>query len=137
MSKTLTVVGSMTTVDTRTQITGQGSVTAPSLVVPSGMTKIDKIIVSVASEGLADGASIYLLRLGGSGILKGEQVFTIGSSGRIAPQAGSDSAPQVSKATIFENVDIEVSPSDTVSISAEMAGQDTGTARIALTVIFA
>lgn len=137
MSKTLTVVGSITTADTRTQVTSQGSVTAPSLVVPSGMTKIDKVLVSVAAEGLADGSAVYLLRLGGSGILKGEQVLTVGASGRIAPQAGSDSAPEVGKLFILENADIDVSPSDNVSISAEMAGNDLGTARIAVTILFA
>lgn len=137
MSRTLTVVGSITAVDTRTQITGQGSVTAPSLVVPSGMTKIDKIIVSAAAEGLADGSAAFLLRLGGGGILKGEQVFTIGAAGRIAVQAGSDAAPQIGKIYVLENADIDVSPSDTISIAAEMAGSDLGTARVAVTLMFA
>ncbi len=137
MSKTLTVVGSMTAVDTRTQITGQGSVTAPSLVVPSGMSKIDKIIVSAGAEGLADGSAVFLLRLGGSGVLKGEQVIAVGAAARIAVQAGSDAAPQIGKAFILENCDIDVSPSDNVSIAAEMAGNDLGTARIAITLVFA
>jgi len=137
MSKTLTVEGDITAVDTRTQITTQGSVTAPSLVVPSGFSKIDKIIVSAGAEGLADGSAVFLLRLGGSGVLKGEQVITVGAAARIAPQAGSDSAPQIAKAFILDDVDIDVSPSDNVSISAEMAGSDLGTARIAVTLIFA
>ena len=54
MSKTLTVEGDITAVDTRTLLTTQGSVTAPSLVVPSGMTKIVKILVAAAAEGLDD-----------------------------------------------------------------------------------
>ena len=136
MSKTLTVEGDITAVDTRTNITTQGSVTAPSLVVPSGMSKIDKILVAVAAEGLADGSATFLLRLGGSGILKGEQVLTVGAGGRIAVQAGSDAAPQVGKLFIIKNVDIDVSPSDTINISAEMAGNDLGTTRIVTTVVF-
>lgn len=137
MSKTLTVEGDITAVDTRTNITTQGSVTAPSLVVPSGMTKITKILIAASAEGLADGSAVFLLRLGGSGVLKGEQVMTVAAAGRIAVQSGSDSAPQVGKLFILDNVDIDVSPSDTVSISAEMAGQDLGTARVVTTLIFA
>ena len=137
MSKTLTVEGDITAVDTRTLLTTQGSVTAPSLVVPSGMTKIEKILVAVAAEGLADGSAAFILRLGGAGILKGEQVLTIGAAGRIAVQAGSDAAPQVGKLFELNDANIDVSPSDTITIAGEMAGSDLGSARMVVTVIFA
>ena len=137
MSKTLTVEGDLTAVDTRTQITTQGSVSAPSLVVPSGMTKIDKILVACSAEGLADGSAAFILRLGGAGVLKGEQVITVGAGARIAVQAGSDAAPQVGKLFILEDMEIDVSPSDTISVAAEMVGTDIGTAHIVVTVIFA
>lgn len=137
MSRTLTVNANITAVDTRTQATGQGSVSAPSLVVPSGMTKIAKIIVAAAAEGLADGSAVFLLRLGGNGVLKGEQTIVVGAAGRIAVQAGSDAAPQVGRLLIIENADIDVSPSDTISVAAEMAGQDLGTARMIVTLLFA
>lgn len=137
MSKTLTVEGDITAVDTRTGITTQGSVTAPSLVVPSGMSKITKIVVASAAEGLADGSASFLVRLGGAGVLKGEQVLAVGAAGRIAVQAGSDAAPQVGRLFILDNVDIDVSASDTISIAAEMAGSDLGTARVVVTVVFA
>ena len=137
MSKTLTVEGDITAVDTRTLLTTQGSVTAPSLVVPSGMTKIMKILVASAAEGLADGSATFLLRLGGAGVLKGEQVIAVGAAGRIAVQTGSDAAPQVGRLFIIDDVDIDVSPSDTITVAAEMAGQDLGTARMVVTVVFA
>lgn len=137
MSRTLTVNANITAVDTRTQATGQGSVSAPSLVVPSGMTKIAKIIVAAAAEGLADGSAVFLLRLGGNGVLKGEQTIVVGAAGRIAVQVGSDAAPQVGRLLIIENADIDVSPSDTISVAAEMAGQDLGTARMIVTLLFA
>lgn len=137
MSKTITVEGDITAVDTRTLLTTQGSVTAPSLVVPSGMTKIDKILVAVAAEGLADGSAAFLLRLGGAGVLKGEQTLTVGAGGRIAVQAGSDAAPQISRVYEFSDVDIDVSASDTITIAGEMAGQDLGTARMIVTILFA
>ena len=137
MSKTLTVEGDLTTADTRTLLVTQGSISAPSLIVPSGMSKIDKVLVAVAAEGLADGSSVFFLRLGGNAVLKGEQVIACGAAGRIAVQAGSDAAPQVGQLFILEDADIEVSPSDTITIAGEMAGSDLGTARMVVTLVFA
>ena len=137
MSRTFTVEGDITTVDTRTLLTTQGSVTAPSAVVPSDVTKITTIIVAAASEGLADGAQTWFLRLGGAAVKNGEQTIVIGASGRIAPQAGSDSAPQVMFANVIHDVDIEVSPSDTITVAGEGAGSDTGTGRVVVTLVYA
>lgn len=137
MSKTFTVEGDIASADTRTALTTQGSVTAPSSVVPAGATKIDKIIVAATSEGLADGAQSVFVRLGGNAVLGGEQVIAVSALGRIAPQSGSDSAPQLMPAWVLEDADIEVRASDTISISAEGAGTDTGTVHIGVTVIYA
>lgn len=135
--RTITVEGDVTAADTRTALLTQGSITAPSMLVPSGYTKIDKILVAAASEGLADGSCSWFIRLGGNAVLGGEQLIPVSCSGRIAPQAGSDSAPQVAKAILLEDVDIQVSPSDTISVWAEQAGTDTGTGRVAVTLLFA
>lgn len=137
MSRTLTVEGDLATVDARTALTTQGSVTAPSLVVPAGVKKIDKIIACAAAEGLADGSAVFLIRLGGPGVLKGEQVIAISAAGRIAVQSGSDAAPQQAHPLVLENVDIDVSASDVIAISAEMAGSDLGTGRAVVTLVFA
>ena len=137
MSKTLTVEGDLASVDTRTNITTQGSVTAPSLVVPSGMSKIDKILVSASQEGLANGSAVFFVRLGGAGVLKGEQTIMISAGGTIAPQAGSDAAPCTCRLFAIDDVDIDVSPSDTINISAEMACSDLGTGHVVVTVVFA
>lgn len=137
MSRTFTVEGDITAADTRTALTTQGSVTAPSSVVPAGVTKIDRIMVAATSEGLADGAQTVLVRLGGNAVMGGEQVIAVSALGRIAPQSGSDSAPQLMSALVLENTDIEVRASDTISISAEGPGTDTGTVHIGVTVIYA
>lgn len=136
-NKTLTVEGDITAADTRTALTTQGSVTSPSLVVPQGYTMIDKIIVAASSDGLADGKSSYFVRLGGNAVQGGEQVIAVGTSGRIAPQSGSDSAPSVVKAIVLENLQIAVNSGDTISIWAEGAGDDTGTAHVVVTAVFA
>ncbi len=137
MSRTFTVEGDITAADTRTALTTQGSVTAPSSVVPAGMKKIDKIILAGTTEGLADGAQLFFVRLGGNAVLGGEQVIVVSASGRIAPQSGSDSAPQLMVAKVIEDADIEVRPSDTISVSAEGSGTDTGTAHIGVTLVYA
>lgn len=137
MSKTFTVEGDLTAVDTRTLLTTQGSVTAPSQVVPAGMSKITKIIAAVSAEGLADGSATFLLRLGGSAVLKGEQALVLSCAGRIAVQAGSDAAPQVGEIFVLNDADIDVSPSDTITVAGEMAGQDLGTGHLVVTLVYA
>lgn len=134
--KTITVEGDIASVDTRTALTTQGSVTAPSLLAPAGYTKIEKIIVACSSEGLADGKQTFYIRLGGNSVLGGEQIIPVSAAGRIAVQTGSDAAPQCMPALVFDNLDIKISPSDTVSIWAEGAGDDTGTAHAVVTLVF-
>ena len=137
MSRTFTVEGDIATVDSRTVLTTQGSVTSPSSVVPAGMTKIDKIVVAATTEGLADGAQSYFLRIGGNAVKNGEQVIAISAVGRIAPQSGSDSAPQLMAPMIINDADIEVQASDTLTIAVEGAGTDTGTGHAVVTLIYA
>lgn len=135
--KTITVEGDVTAADTRTALTTQGSVTSPSLIVPAGYTKIDKVLVAAGSEGLADGKQVFFLRIGGNAVRGGEQLLPVSAAARIAPQAGSDAAPQLCPVIALENLEIEVTPSDTISIWAEGAGDDTGTGRAVATLVFA
>lgn len=135
--KTLTVEGDLATVDALTRLTAQGSIATPSLIVPSTVKKIDKIIYAVSSKGLANGKQVWFLRLGGNAVLGGEQVIALGASGRIAVQAGADAAPQLMVARILEDVDIDVRPSDSISVAVEGAGDDTGTGSVVVTLVFA
>lgn len=137
MSRTFTVEGDITAADTRTLLTTQGSVTAPSSVVPAGITKIDKIVVSASTEGLAAGAQSWFVRLGGAAIKNGEQTIAIAASGTILPQAGSDSSPQLMVSNVYKDLDIEVSASDTVTVAVEGAGSDTGTGHAIVTLYYA
>lgn len=137
MSRTFTVEGDLATVDSRTLITTQGSVTTPSSVVPSGMKKIVKIIAAACAEGLANGSAVFFIRLGGNAVLKGEQAIVLSAAGTIAVQVGSDAAPQVAELFILEDADIDVSPSDTITVAAEMAGSDLGTGHVVVTLVYA
>lgn len=136
MAKTITVEADVNAVDTRTLMTGQGSVTAPSLVIPAGMTKIKKIIVSAAADGLAAGWVVNFIRLGGNAVLGGEQVLVFGSEDSVAPQAGSDVAPSLGSLFTLDDTDIDVRPSDTISIAGESAGADVGDEAFCVTLVY-
>lgn len=136
MSRTLTVEGDLATVDALGRLTTQGSVTAPTLITPAGVTRISSVFVAASAEGLADGSGVFFVRIGGSAVKGGEQTIVISAAGRIAVQSGSDAAPQITNSFILENADIPVTASDSITISAEMAGSDLGTGHAAVTLVF-
>jgi len=136
MSRTITVEGDVNAIDTRVLLTTQGSVTAPSLVVPAGMTKIKNIIATAAGDGLAAGHGVLFIRLGGNAVLGGEQVIMFGGEDSIAVQAGSDAAPSLGSRLVLDDVDIDVRPSDTITIAAELAGVDNGDNAVAVTLVY-
>ena len=137
MTRTITVAADINAVDTRTLLTGQGSVSTPSLVVPAGMKKIIKIIATIASDELADdGSYIAFLRLGGSAVLNGESIIVFAGGGNQVPQTGSDVAPSIGIPFIISDVDLDVSPSDTISIAAEIAGVDPGDTAVVVTLVY-
>lgn len=137
MSRTLTVEGDVNAVDTRVTLTACGSVSAPSLVVPAGMTKIKSIIAAASTDNQADdGAVVFMVRLGGNAVQNGESVIIFGGAGGQLVQSGADAAPSDMIPFVLDDADIEVRPSDTISISAEMAGIDPGDATVAVTVVF-
>ena len=137
MSRTITVEGDANAVDSRTLLTAQGSVTAPSLVVPAGMTKIKKVVAVASHDGAADdGGALFFIRLGGNAVLGGEQAIVFGGAGNQTVQAGSDAAPNVMMPFILEDTDIDVRPSDTISIAAEFAGVDIGDTAIVVTLVY-
>jgi len=136
MSRTITVEGDVNSVDTRVLLTGQGSVSAPSLVVPAGMTKIKQLVVAASSDAAAAGNVVTFLRLGGNAVLNGEQVIMFGAAGDQAVQSGSDRAPGYMQPFVLDNVDIDVRPTDTISISGEMAGVDVGDMTFIVTIVY-
>lgn len=137
MTRTLTLSGAVDAVDTRVLLTGQGSVATPSLVVPAGKNKIIAISASIAADGLADdGSYIFIVRLGGVAVLNGESTFVLAGGGNQTVQSGSDAAPSVCPPVILEGLDLAVSPSDTVAVSAEIAGVDPGDTQVMVTLIF-
>lgn len=133
----ITVEGQITAVDTLTRLTTQGSVTAPSRLTPPDAKVLKRLIFAVGSDAAADGEVTYMVRLGGDAIKGGEQVLTLAAEGYIDVQAGSDSTHGIMQPQVFEDLDIEVTPNETLDISVEMAGVDVGTATAVITAVFA
>lgn len=136
MTRTLTVEGENTGADTRTLLTTQASVTAPSRITPKAATAIKHIFAAASAEGLADGSAVHFIRISGSAVKNGEQTLIVSAGGRIAVQTGSDAAPAFMAANVYENVNIAINGGDTIDIAAEMAGTDIGTARAIVTLVF-
>ena len=135
MSKTLTLEGTITSADTETLLTSQGSVSAPSRKVPEGVSRIDRIIVAVSPDMAAAGAAVFFIRLGGVAVRGGEQVITVAAAGGQLPQTGADPTGIAPLVLELDDLDIEVTP-DVINVSAEMAGDDLGSATICITLVF-
>lgn len=136
MTRTLTVEGDLTALNTVVALTGQGSVAAPSLVIPTGVTRIDKILVACACDNAAAGQRSYIIRLGGAAVLRGEQTLIPASQGGRAIST-ADEPGTYCQGFLWENADIEVSPSEVIRIQAEYTGTGTVTARVIVTLVFA
>jgi len=135
MTSMITVEGDVNAVDTLANITTQGSVSAPSMKVPVGKTKLDKLILSAAVDQAAAGSAVFFVRLGGSAVKFGEQVIVFAAMGITAVQVGSDQAPSALTNFVLDNVDIEV-VSDVITVGVEMAGSDLGDGAVVIGMVF-
>lgn len=135
MTQQITVEGDLATVDVAAALTTQGSVAVPSRQIPAGTSKIKDIIVAVAHDSAAAGSGTFAVRLGGVAVQKGEQIIVVAAAGNIAVQAGSDQAPNKMNPMHLKDVDIEVTPGDTINIQGEMDGSDLGTSRMVVTLV--
>ena len=132
----ITVEGDITAVDTLTRLTAQGSVTAPSRLVPPNAKRLTRLIYAVGHDSAADGEVTFHLVLGGDAIKGGEQIITLGGGSFIDVQSGADAGRNYMKAMVLENIDLSVTPNETLDIAMEMAGVDIGTATAVVTAVF-
>ncbi len=136
MSKTLTVEGDVNTANTLTNLTAQGSVSAPSRVTPAGAKRIVGILVAAAADQVAEGAAAVLVRLGGNAIRRGEQSFIVAGLAGNTVVSGSDLPPVYNPLFMLLDADIEVDGSEVIDINAELVGDDLGDATLVVTLIF-
>lgn len=132
----VTVEGDLTAVDTLVRLTAQGSVTAPSRLTPPDAKILKRIFYSVSSDAAADGEASYILRLGGDAIKGGEQTIIIGAESWIDVATGGDGMGVDMPVQMLDNLDLEITPNETLDIMAEMAGVDVGSSTVVATAIF-
>jgi hypothetical protein len=132
----VTVEGELTAVDTLTRLTTQGSVTSPSRLSPPDATMVKRVIYAISSDASADGEVTYLLRLSGDAIKGGEQVIVLGSESFVDVQGGADDGHSQMVPQLLDNLDLAITPNETLDISLEMAGVDVGTATGVVTAVF-
>lgn len=133
----ITVEGDITTVDTLTRLTTQGSVTAPSRLVPPEATTLKRIVFAIGEDAAADGEVSFILRIGGDAIKGGEQTIILGAAAFKDVQSGSDAGHGHMTPVVLENLDLEVTPNETLDLSIEMAGVDVGSATAVVSAQFA
>ena len=97
---------------------------------------LKRVIIAISSDAAADGEVTYILRLAGDAIRGGEQTFVVAADGFIDVQSGGDPAHGPMEPFVLDNLDLEITPNETLDISMEMAGVDIGTATGVVTVIF-
>lgn len=132
----VTVEGEITAVDTLTRFTTQGSVTSPSRLTPPDASILKRIVLAISSDAALNGEVSYLLRLSGDAIKGGEQVIVIGAESFIDVQAGADDGHRQMEPVVLDNLDLEITPNETLDISVEMAGVTVGTATGVVTAMF-
>lgn len=110
--------GTITAVDTKTQLSTLGSETAPGpLLVPSGAKKITGIVTGFAVDlGNATGGTLFI-RLEGPGLPEGPETLVIGGAGVQVATGGS-----YLKEAIRTPMDIPVTPANEILIFAENGG---------------
>ena len=125
--------GTVSAVDTRTQLSTLGSETAPGpLLVPAGVSKLVGIIAAQCfNMGAATGYTA-LVRLEGPGLPQGPEAIGIGAGGVPVATGGNGVVPAV-----FIPLDIPVTPANEILIFGEMAGTDVGSAEFVVTLVFA
>ena len=124
--------GEATAVDTKSQLTTCGSETAPGpLLVPSGVSKLVRIIVAAIENMAAATGYSSFIRLEGAGLPGGPETFAV-TAGGCAVATGGNAA--ISSVEI--PCDVPVTPANEILIFGEMAGTDVGQVSFGVTLCF-
>ena len=124
--------GTVSAVDTRTQLATLGSESAPGpLLVPQNVSKLVGVIASQCFNMAAATGYSALVRLEGPGLPNGPETLGIGTGGTAVATGGNGVNP-----AIMIPLDIEVTPANEILIFGEMTGTDVGSAEYLVTLVF-
>ena len=125
--------GTVSAVDTRTQLSTLGSETAPGpLLVPQGVSKLVGIRAAQCFNMAAATGYSALVRLEGPGLKEGPECIGIGAGGVPVATGGNGVVPSV-----FIPLDLDVVPANEILIFGEMCGTDVGSSEFVVTLVFA
>jgi len=124
--------GTVTAVDTKTQLSTLGSESAPGpLLVPANATKVKAIMCTYASNFALAVRGGILVRLEGPGLPEGPETIAIGGAGVSVATGG-----HASFSAIRIELDIPVTPANEILIFAENTGSDVGETTVGVTLEF-
>jgi hypothetical protein len=124
--------GTVSAVDTRTQLSTLGSESAPGpLLVPQGKTKLVRIIAAQCFNMASATSYSALIRLEGPGLPEGPESFALGAGGSAVATGGNGVNP-----AIAIDVDIPVTAANEILIFGEMCGTDVGSSEFVVTCVF-
>lgn len=124
--------GTVTAVDSRTQLATVGSESAPGpLLVPAGAKNLLGVIAAQNFNMAAATGYTALLRLEGPGLQEGPECIAIGAGGVPVATGGNGVNPAK-----FFPLNIPVTPGNEILVFGEMAGTDVGSCEFAATLVF-
>lgn len=124
--------GTVTAIDTKTQLSTLGSETAPGpLLVPAEAKSLSAVIATFGADFAAAQDAAILLRLEGPGLPEGQECVTIGAAG-VQVATGGNAARKALRIPL----DIPVTPANEILVFAEMVGEDIGSVTVGATLEF-
>ena len=125
--------GTISAVDTKTQLTTLGSESAPGpLLVPAKAKMLKALIFAFGCDLTVAADGNYLIRLEGPGLPEGPETMVIGSSGVQVATGGT-----YTKIANRIELDIPVTVANEILIFGENVGEDTGSTAVGVTLEFA
>lgn len=124
--------GTVTAIDTKTQLTTLGSESAPGpLLVPAAAKSIAAVHVAFGADFAAAQDGAILLRLEGPGLPEGPEVITVGAVG-VQVATGGNAAQKATRIPL----DVPVTSANEILVFAELAGEDVGSVTVGATLEF-
>lgn len=125
--------GTISAVDTKTQLATLGSESAPGpLLVPAGAKNLTAIISVLATSQAVAADGAFIVRLEGPGLPEGPEVITVGAQGVAVATGGHGS-----RSPRRVELNIPVTPANEILVFGENVGEDIGDATIGVTLEFA
>lgn len=124
--------GTISAVDTKTQLSTLGSESAPGpLLVPAGAKKLNALIMVMATSQAVAADGSVILRLEGPGLPEGPETLVVGSQG-VSVATGGHGSRSANRVTL----EIPVTAANEILIFAENVGEDVGDVTVGVTLEF-